>query len=57
MRKLMQKLRPIDVITLVLVIGLFILKCKGIDHVVDYSLIAVVGWYYGRTGRKEDVKP
>lgn len=54
--KLMHKLRPIDVISIVLIVVLTYLKCRGIDHAVDYSFFAIVGFYYGQTLRKEQPK-
>jgi hypothetical protein len=42
-----DRLRPVDLVTFILIIAWLVLKCNGINHVTDYVIIAIVSWYYG----------
>ncbi|MBA7479978.1 hypothetical protein ES707_15422 [subsurface metagenome] len=42
-----MKWQPKDVIACIIVLGCIALKCLGHDDVVSWSLLAVVGAYYG----------
>lgn len=50
-----EKLRPADVIGIIVIIGGFYLLLKGVDHVVGGLLIAVVTYYFVRA--KHNDKP
>lgn len=45
--KMLSKWKPVDVISLVLVIVCSVMLIMGIDSTVKYILLAVVGLYYG----------
>ena len=36
-----------DIIGILLIAGVFTLKCFGIDHVVDEVLLGIVAFYFG----------
>ena len=42
-----MKWRPIDVITAIIIVGCFVLLGLGKDSAVSWSLLGVVGAYYG----------
>lgn len=42
-----MKWQPKDVIACIIILGCIALKCLGHDDVVSWSLLAVVGAYYG----------
>ena len=43
----MQKMRPIDLLAMIVIIGSFILIGLGHDVVINSVLIAVVAFYFG----------
>lgn len=45
--KLMERMRPIDLLAMIVVIGSFILIGLGHDGVVSSVLMAIVGFYFG----------
>lgn len=58
-----MKWTPRDVIACIIVLGCFTLKALGLDNVVSWTLLAVVGAYYGidlspwfRIGRRQKEK-
>lgn len=53
MATILRMIRPVDIVTAILVIAWVVLKCQGINHVTDYVVIAIVGWYYGGASRRE----
>ena len=42
-----MKWKPIDVISLVIIVGCFILIIMGHDGYIKFTLLAVVGAFYG----------
>ena len=50
-----QKLRPVDVIGLVIVIIGFFLLLNGVDHIVGALLLGVGAYYFGHA--RNDDKP
>lgn len=48
----LNKLRPVDAVTAVLIFTWAYLKCHGINHVTDYVIIAILGWYYGGMNKR-----
>jgi hypothetical protein len=43
----MVKWQPKDVVSLVLIIGSITMICIGVDSFIKWTLLAVVGAYYG----------
>lgn len=56
MNKLLEKLQPIDVIALVVMVGGFLLKFAGIDGTVGTMLMLVVAFYFGKKEIYDKVK-
>lgn len=52
-RRILSKLRPVDLVTAVLIVAWATLKCLSINHITDYIILSVVAFYYGQTKRKE----
>lgn len=59
----MKKWQPKDVIAVIIIIACFTLLCLGRDSVVTWTLLGVVGLYYGidltpfiKLGRKQMTK-
>jgi len=44
---MLQKWKPQDVIAVIIVIGCFVLMALGHDSVISWTLLGVVGAYYG----------
>lgn len=42
-----MKWTPKDVIACIIIVGLFLLKCLGHDSVLSWSLLGIIGAYYG----------
>lgn len=58
-----MKWTPPDIIALIVIIGAIILLIKGIDNIISFTLLGVVGAYYGidltpfiRLGRNQKKK-
>jgi len=58
-----MKWKPQDVIAVIIVLGCIVMICMGINSTVKYTLLAVVGVYYGvdltpfiKLGRKQGKK-
>ena len=49
-----QKLRPADIIAIVVIVNGFFLLYKGIDHVVGGAVIMVVTYYFVRAKRNDN---
>lgn len=43
-----QKIYPRDIIAVLLIIGAFWLKLKGIDGIVSLIMIAIIGYYFSK---------
>ncbi len=61
----MKKWGPQDVIACIIIVGCIVMICLGIDGAIKYTLLGVVGAYYGldltpfiklgrRQGKKEE---
>jgi len=50
-----KKLKPVDVIGFVIIVGGFILLLNGVDHIVGALLIGVGAYYFGHA--RNDDKP
>jgi len=42
-----EKLKPVDIVAILLIIGAYILKCKGLDGDVSIILATVAAYYLG----------
>jgi len=42
-----MKWKPIDVISGIIIVGCFVLKAMGQDSAISWTLLGVVGCYYG----------
>jgi len=56
-----QKIEPIDLISIIIIVGGLILKFCGADGIVTFLLTSVVFYYYGKKGvgslqKAEDTK-
>jgi len=47
MNEFFKKLKPVDVIGFVIVVGGFVLLLNGVDHIVGALLIGVGAYYFG----------
>jgi len=61
MEKICSKIEPIDIISMIIIIGGLILKFCGADGIVTFLLTSVVFYYYGKKGvgslqQAQDVK-
>ena len=45
----MEKIRPVDIVALVAIVGGFILLAKGIDSTVSAVLLAISAYYFGKS--------
>ncbi len=43
----MRGWKPADTIAVILIVSIVLLKLKGYDSAISYSLLAVVTFYYG----------
>lgn len=43
----MTKFKPIDIISLAIILGGFVLKLMGCDGLVNLIMVSVVAYYYG----------
>jgi hypothetical protein len=53
---LCQKIKPADIIALVVIIGCFILKVFGSDGVISTILTCVVMYYFGVKVQYDNIK-
>ena len=50
MKKFFCKFEPIDIISIIIIIGGLVLKFCGADGIVTFLLTSVVFYYYGKKG-------
>jgi len=50
-KNLLQKIKPVDIVAIIVVIGGLALKFKGADGLVGTLLTAIVFYYFGKQGR------
>jgi len=46
-KQLVRDFNDVDIIALTIIVGCFILRILGIDGLVDMSIAAIIGFYFG----------
>lgn len=52
-----MKWQPKDVLALVMILGAFILRMMGINHITEWIIVGVGGSYFGHDIVKQYIQP
>ncbi len=45
------KFEPVDVISVILLVGVIVLNFRGVDTMLSQSVLLMVGFYFGKKGQ------